>query len=186
MTEMTRYELFASYEAGRRTFINITFQEGIDLGGVDLRGCNFQDCGFIKANFIGANLIGVLFSDGGLNEVIFEGANLTKAGLEGGVVLNCNFRRANLEGAYFCKRSIYTADFEGANLRGVDLRYAIFSRVNMRSTCLEGIIANDESGFEDVDLTGATNFDINSISCCRITLPNGEILENNWDIYEWQ
>ena len=33
---MNAEELLASYEDGRRSFINIGFQEGMDLSGVDL------------------------------------------------------------------------------------------------------------------------------------------------------
>ncbi len=64
------------------------------------------------------------------------------------------------------------------------MSFTEFIGCSMRNTILEDFIANEESLFANVDLTGATGFVPGNIPCGKIILPNGEFLEDGWEIFE--
>ena len=84
------------------------------------------------ADLSGQDLREVRASGADLKQVVFQGANLTKADLSESDLSNCDMSNANLSGA-----NLKGANLAGTNLNGANLREAILDAAKLSTTQLE-------------------------------------------------
>jgi hypothetical protein len=96
---MTRDELLAAYESGRRNFGGADLT-GADLNGADLTGADLTGADLNVADLTGADLRGANLRGADLDWANLSGANLGWANLSGANLSGANLSGANLSGAY--------------------------------------------------------------------------------------
>lgn len=169
---------------------------GCDLDGALLAGNNLADARLPGANISNTFIRFQDFSRGDLSDVIaidafflestaieavFDGADLTRVGMD-----NSTMRGASFVGATIVEGNIESTNLRLADFAGADLTNTVFTGATLSGASFAGAnltnVAFDHTGLTDVDmtdadLTGATfdGTDISSVIFCRTTMPDGEL-----------
>lgn len=122
MTQMTREEFLARYEAGERDFMALNWTE-IDLSGTSLHGVQFRSRGTISyvSEWRHVNLRNIEWTECNLTACRFSfcdlrDAKFTDCIIEAMMFKDCNLKRIQVKRSKFFRIVFIRVNFKGANL----------------------------------------------------------------------